>query len=112
MSGAAGDFLAVGADLVKLLKARAIEAAVARVNEQLRHGALQRHQAAAMAIAELNLAIKAAEAERKRVEQALDEVPAAERRRAQLELKPLVDRLFSEEIARLRAEKRRVSRGG
>ena len=61
-------------------------------------------------MATLNIAIKAAESERHSLFEELGKLPVKERMHAELNLKPLIDRMFNEEIARFRAEKRRHSK--
>lgn len=112
MSGLAGDIFSIGADLIALVRAHELQAAIRKVNERLRAASAECFAANALAITEINRFIKAAELERERVLAEIGKLPSDERRHAALELKGLVDRLFSDEIARLRSRKRTLSRGG
>jgi hypothetical protein len=106
----ASDITSIGSDLVRLLKAREIDAAISRINDELRRASRKRYEVSADAVATLTRSIKATQQELSLVLAEIDKLPMPDRLHAGLDLKPLIDRLFNDEIARLRSEKRYISR--
>lgn len=103
------DLFTLGADLMRLLKAREVEAAIELVNKKKERDSQKIFKAAVHAVSTLNKAIKATQREKSLIMREIGKLPPAYRLHAEMDLKPLIDHIFSDEITRLRAEKRRMS---
>ena len=101
----------LAADLVRMLKEREIDEAIDRIQQARIDSARQQFDKRAEGVSELSHAIATLKRQREELRSEVDAAPPDVQLDVEHRLWPLVQNMFNDEIARLRAQKRRLSRG-
>jgi hypothetical protein len=101
----------LAADLVRMLKEREIDEAIERIQQARIDSARAQYDKRAKGVAELSGAIATLKRKRDELRGEIDAAPPDVQLDVEHRLWPLVQSVFNNEIARLRAQKRCLSKG-
>lgn len=104
------DLLSIMGDLVTLISERELEAAERMAASALRKGAAGTHEVRSAAVHEMNLQLQRIKRGRDALRESVQGLPEKERIFAQVQIEEVVEQIFTEEIAALKARKRKLSR--
>jgi len=107
-----GDISQLVGDLVGLLKAGEVDAAARRIEEARRADSAATFEGRQITVNALTRALHQAQRQRERLAAIVAALPENERAFAKVQVEEICSMLLDDKIARLRAEKRRLSRPG
>jgi len=106
------DLLAIMRELTALIRANQTEAAAEKVEQALKKQSDDVYKVRTLAITQINNELQKMKRDHDCLEQAVQALPEKERLFAEQQIESVVDKLYTNEMAALRHEKRKLSRPG